>query len=154
MRSHLQGTDTSQNHSGKRASFTLPRCSLRSNRLLHSSSYPSLSHYKMSSLSSPTPSQCPKFYQEHQLTVQRELIQQIDNEHLPDLQEVFNTPEWLYQNEPLTRETIKRFCPKDPMEKKFVCVFCPGASFAQSTKAVEHVQQKHFKLYPFDCKKW
>src|SRR5258706_1571717 len=42
MPSHLQGPDTSPKYSGKRALFTLPRCSLESNRLPHSSSYPSL----------------------------------------------------------------------------------------------------------------
>ena len=108
----------------------------------------------MSSPSSSTLPQRPKFYRNDQLEVQRELLEKIDNRYLPDLQEVFKTPKWLDQEEPLDRETIKRFCPKDPAIKEFVCVFCPDASFKQATKAVEHIQQKHFRLYPFDCDKW
>ena len=108
----------------------------------------------MSSPSSSTLSQCPRFYRMDQLAVQKELIQKIDNQYLPALQEVFRMPQWLDQNEPLDRETIKRFCFKDPVKKEFVCVFCPNASFSQSTKAVEHIQKEHFRLYPFDCENW
>ena len=107
----------------------------------------------MSSPSPSTSSQTPQFYLKDQLQVQRALIQAIDNQYLCTLQEVFKTRQWLYQNEPLNRETIKTLCPKDPETKKFGCVFCPELSFGQSTKAVEHIQQ-HLGLHPFDCTTW
>jgi hypothetical protein len=101
-------------------------------------------------MSSPT---YPRFYQKDQLQVQMELFQLIDDEYVPALQKVFKMPAWLDQNEPLPRDTMKTFCPKYLETREFVCVFCRGVSFLQSTKAVEHIQ-KHFGLQPFDCEEW
>jgi hypothetical protein len=107
----------------------------------------------MSSPSSFTSSQQASFYVKDQLQVQKELIQAIDHQYLPILQDVFRTHQWLYQEEPLPRDTVKTLCPKDPGTRKFYCVFCPTVSFAQSTKAVEHIQQ-HLGMRPFDCMTW
>lgn len=82
-----------------------------------------------------------------------ELIQAIDNQYLGILQDIFNTRQWLHQNEPLGREIIKMLCPKVPATKRFRCVFCPDKTFEQSTKAVEHIE-KHLGLHPFDCMNW
>jgi len=104
-------------------------------------------------MSSPSLSTSPQFYQKDQLQVQMNLIQAVDSQYLGTLQEIFNTHQWLHQTEPLGREAIKALCPKDPVTKKFGCVFCQGLALGQSTKAVEHIQQ-HLGLYPFDCTTW
>ena len=108
---------------------------------------------RMSSPSPSTSSKYTQFYLKDQLQVQRASIQAINGQYLCTLEEIFKTRQWLYQNEPLSRETIKTLCPKDPETKKFSRVFCLELLFTQSTKAVEHIQQ-HLGLHPFDCTTW
>jgi hypothetical protein len=100
----------------------------------------------MSALQGPAPT----FYTKDQLLVQVELIEAIDIRFLPILQAIFNTEEWLFQNQPIPRKLIRALCLKDPLTDKFICVFCPDRTFNQSGHTIEHLQQ-HFGLRPFHC---
>jgi hypothetical protein len=82
--------------------------------------------------------------------VQRELIEAVDIEFLPNLTAIFRTKEWIYQSAPIPRQMIIELCSKDPCTEEFRCCFCPDYTFKQSEHAIEHLH-RHFGLHPFAC---
>lgn len=89
-------------------------------------------------------------YIKDQLDVQVELFQAVDMQFLDSLKAIFNSQEWLYQEFPVPQRMLKCLCPRNHVIDQFVCAFCPGVTFAQPGRALEHIQQ-HFGLRPFQC---
>jgi hypothetical protein len=90
-------------------------------------------------------------YVKDQLTVQRELIEAIDPELLPELQAIFLTEEWEQQSDPVPRHMIKPLCSWNPQTYQIMCVFCPDSVFVNTDRAIEHIQKDHLGLRPFCC---
>ena len=90
-------------------------------------------------------------YVKDPLKVQRELIEAIDPELLPDLQAIFYTKEWEQQRNPVPRYMIKLLCSRDPQKNQIMCVFCPHSAFVNTDRAIEHIQKDHLGLRPFCC---
>lgn len=113
--------------------------------------------YSLSSSGRPSSSQSSSrqpyntVYVKDPLTVQRGLIEAIDPELLPELQAIFYTKEWEQQSDPVPRHMIKPLCSWNPQKKQIMCVFCPDSAFANTERAIEHIQKDHLGLRPFCC---
>lgn len=83
-------------------------------------------------------------YTKDQLAVQRGLYEAVDMQFFDALKAIFESQEWLYQDRPVPRRMLRPLCPQR------ACPFCPGVTFAQLDRALEHIQQ-HFGLRPFQC---
>ena len=90
-------------------------------------------------------------YTKDNLKVQRELIERINAELLPDLEAIFKTKEWLLQSAPIPRDLIKPLCPPGLQMGQVVCAFCPDSAFINTERAIEHIQKDHLGLRPFCC---
>lgn len=89
-------------------------------------------------------------YTKIQLEVQRELFEAIDISFCGVLEEIFKKEEWLYQDRPVPGRMLRPLCPLDPTIGRIICAFCPGVTFTQAGRALEHIQG-HFGLRPFQC---
>lgn len=83
-------------------------------------------------------------YTKDQLVVQRGLYEAVDMQFFDALKAIFDSDEWLYQNRPVPRRMLRALCPQ------CACPFCPGVTFTQASRALEHIQQ-HLGLRPFQC---
>jgi hypothetical protein len=89
-------------------------------------------------------------YTMDQLAVQRELYEAVDMQFFYALEAIFKSHEWMYQDRPVPQEMLKSLCPRNHALDRCVCAFCPGVTFTQPGRALEHIQQ-HFGLRPFQC---
>lgn len=89
-------------------------------------------------------------YIKDKLVVPVELYQAVDMQFFDNLKAIFESDEWLYQELPVPQQMLKRLCPRNHVTDQFVCAFCPGVTFTQPGRALEHIQQ-HFGLRPFQC---
>jgi len=119
--------------------------------LRRSADRPLVQRSKYSTHTNPTP-QGPgtALYTRDQLAVQRELFEAIDIRFLPMLQAIFNSEEWICQNQPIPRKLIKALYLRDSLTDGITCVFCPDVTFNQHGRIIEHLQQ-HLGLRPFYC---
>ena len=90
-------------------------------------------------------------YTKDNLKVQRELIERINAELLPELGAIFKTKEWLLQSDPIPRDLIKTLCLPGLQMGQVVCAFCPDSAFINTDRAIEHIQKEHLGLRPFCC---
>ena len=89
-------------------------------------------------------------YTKDQLAVQRGLYEAVDMQFFDNLKAIFESQEWIYQDRPVPRQMLVSLCRRDHVTDQFVCAFCPGVTFTQHGRALEHIQQ-HFGLRPFQC---